>query len=98
MLEVPYQENSWDCGVYVCRFAYGLYLLRNKKFLSEEVSGKRPFENLITNSPEFSFSMKDIVRLRSEMKELVVSLSNIYIQKLTRDAKLTKRKKAQRQI
>lgn len=96
MLTVPYQENSWDCGVYVCRFAYGLYLLRSKKFLAEEVSGKRPFENLITKSPEFSFGMKDIVRLRREIMKLIVSLSNIYIHKRTRDFEFTKRKKAQK--
>lgn len=93
--DVPYQDNSWDCGVFVCRFAYGLYLLRNEKFIYEDLQMKKPFEKTITNSPEFAFSSNDIVRLRREMQILVSNLSGYFIQQkeLEKGAKKKKKEK-----
>jgi Ulp1 family protease len=61
---VPYQDNGWDCGVFVCRYGFAMYQLRDKKFSYREVmEGKTPFSALITNSTEFNFDMNDIDRI-----------------------------------
>ena len=77
---VPYQDNSWDCGVFVCRYAYGLYLLRNHVITYGDLgNSKRPFRELITNSEEFDFDSEDIVRLRGVLKILIGRLSTMYL-------------------
>jgi hypothetical protein len=83
-LPVPYQDNSWDCGVFVCRYAYAVYLLRHRSFSYRNINafGERPklrFQELITDSPEFSFAMPDIARIRNEMKTLIERLSGVYL-------------------
>jgi hypothetical protein len=35
-LSVPYQNNCWDCGVFVCRYAYSVYALRDRDFRRDE--------------------------------------------------------------
>jgi len=75
---VPYQNNSWDCGVFVCRYAFALYKLRNISFSFQEYR-QDCFRSLITNSEPFQFDMKDITRLRQEMKALVENLCTAYV-------------------
>jgi len=41
---------------------------------------KRPFDNIITKSPEFTFNSDDIARLRREMQLLVSNLSGFFIE------------------
>jgi Ulp1 family protease len=82
-LSVPYQDNSWDCGVFVCRYAYAVYLLRERSFSYREANafgerGNSRFLELITDSPEFSFAMPDIARFRNELKTLIEMLSGVY--------------------
>eukprot|EP00563_Minutocellus_polymorphus_P004411 CAMPEP_0181044106 /NCGR_PEP_ID=MMETSP1070-20121207/13080_1 /TAXON_ID=265543 /ORGANISM="Minutocellus polymorphus, Strain NH13" /LENGTH=1161 /DNA_ID=CAMNT_0023122511 /DNA_START=127 /DNA_END=3612 /DNA_ORIENTATION=+ len=98
--KVPYQDNSWDCGVFVCRYAYALYLMRNKQ-ITYEAAGleNRPyFLDLITKSPEFNFNMVDIGRVRDELKELITNLSPKYFEakakeKLEQDEKRKAKKR-----
>jgi hypothetical protein len=40
---------------------------------------KGRFQELITESPEFSFAMPDIARIRAEMKTLIEGLSGVYL-------------------
>jgi len=75
---VPYQDNSWDCGVFVCRYAYSTLLLRDRQFTFEDITGSDMLLEGITNRPEFEFSMQDIKLLREEMKVLVDNLTESY--------------------
>jgi len=98
--KVPYQDNSWDCGVFVCRYAYALYLMRNRRITygAAGVETRPYFRNLITDSPEFNFDMSDIGRVRDELKQLITNLSPKYFEakakeKLEQDEKRKAKKR-----
>jgi hypothetical protein len=80
---VPYQSNGWDCGVFVCRYAYGFKCIQSLSFSYAEV-GYDPghtatwFETAITNSTAFRFGDGEIASLRVDMKILIERLSEIY--------------------
>ena len=100
MHAVPYQDNSWDCGVFVCRYAYALYLMRNRRITygAAGVETRPYFRNLITDSPEFNFNMSDIGRVRDELKQLITNLSPKYFEakakeKLEQDEKRKAKKR-----
>lgn len=79
-LEVTYQNNSWDCGVFVCRYASGIFQLRDRVFSYNELLGERgDVIKMITYGDEFNFSLDDIADLREEMKILIERLSTIYL-------------------
>jgi hypothetical protein len=68
----------------VCRYAYAVYLLRHRSFSyraanAVDEGGKKRFQELITESPAFSFAMPDIARIRDEMKTLIEGLSRLYL-------------------
>jgi asparagine synthase (glutamine-hydrolysing) len=93
---VPYQRNGWDCGVFICRYAYGLYLLRREPFSFGQTdlrSSKRKdrFRLLITENDAFKFNGDDIQRIRTEIKTLIENLSIVYasVKKSDREAKET---------
>uniref|UniRef100_A0A7S2AA63 Ubiquitin-like protease family profile domain-containing protein n=1 Tax=Trieres chinensis TaxID=1514140 RepID=A0A7S2AA63_TRICV len=92
--KIPYQDNSWDCGVFVCRYAYSLFLLREENFNRYDAeSDKRPFEELITNNIEFEFDMGDISRLRREMQKLIKNLSDSYLKLKEKEAERKRERK-----
>jgi hypothetical protein len=77
-ISVPFQQNSWDCGVFVCMYAYALY----ETVLDVETLTYRDARcqfKVITLSAFFDFDSSDIIRLRREMKELIQKLSDIYL-------------------
>ena len=94
LISVPYQVNGCDCGVFVCRYAYNLFLMRHLKFTWEDISRKPPFGALITKGPAFQFNMSDIARMREEMERLINNLSKIYLMK--EREKADKRMKSER--
>ena len=75
-LTVPYQDNTWDCGVFVCRYAYSLYSMRDVPFLFND---QWFATDLIQAREEFQFDMPDIARLREDIRKLVQGLSNLYL-------------------
>jgi Ulp1 family protease len=87
---VPLQNNTWDCGVFVCRYAYALYELRHREFTYGDAgmyceeggitrgSESRAFHDLVSGGPQFDFNMKDISRFREEFKTLIERLSVVY--------------------
>jgi len=75
---IPYQDNSWDCGVFVCRYAFALYHQRENHITYKEIEDDPQFQRSITRSLGFQFDMKDIVRLRREIKTLIDRLSELY--------------------
>jgi hypothetical protein len=65
-------------------YSYGVYLLRRCFFTYLDTNafakgGKTPFQELITESAEFTFGMLDIARIRLEMKTLIERLSGVYL-------------------
>jgi len=90
--EVPRQLNAYDCGVFVCRYAYGFLRIRSRPFSYRDAgiaewtkqmhmhkNHKSLFKKSITRNDAFDFGMEDIDRIREEMKELIKRLSCIYI-------------------
>ena len=79
ILSVPYQDNCWDCGVFVCRYAYALFMLRHKVLtVAGHTSPGDALRDAITERDEFQFDMDDIVRIRKEMKILIDNLAECY--------------------
>jgi len=88
---VPLQNNSYDCGVFVCRYAYAIYELRHRNFTYGDAGmyceegetnlgdSRRAFRTLISDGAEFDFDMKDIARFREEFKTLIERLSVVYM-------------------
>jgi Ulp1 protease family, C-terminal catalytic domain len=72
---VPYQNNSCDCGVFVCRYAYSVYALRGRDFRRN----KQWFAEDLTRIEPFRFNMEDIARLRRDIKTLIQGLSGIFL-------------------
>ena len=80
---IPYQVNSWDCGVYVCRYMYAMHKLRSQQFTYTDVgwfesSKENMFRDLITNHAAFQFNEDDIVRMRYELMTLIERLSKLF--------------------
>ena len=76
---VPSQDNSWDCGVFVIRYAFALYKMRDRCFSYEEARSKPGFRSMITESPEFTFEMSNIYSLRDDLTHLIQKLSEYYL-------------------
>ena len=84
---VPTQDNSFDCGVFVCRYAYAIYQLRERNFTyadagmycdMDDERNQSGLYHLITLGASFDFNMDDIVRFREEFKTLLRRLSVVY--------------------
>jgi hypothetical protein len=71
---VPRQYNGCDCGVFACRYTYGIYQLACSKQITYEISDGK----FITDSNEFKFNGNDIDRIRMEMKTLIQRLTHVY--------------------
>ena len=76
-VSVPYQDNGCDCGVFVCRYAYNLYIMRNMDFTLNDISDS--FNSSITRGVAFQFDQSDIPRIRKEFALLIDNLSEIYL-------------------
>jgi len=87
----PRQNNDFDCGVFVCRFAYGIFQLRHLKFTyrdagimnknkEKSITDKEVFSNLITNGSHFKFNGVDIQRIRNDFHYLIENLAPFYKQ------------------
>ncbi len=75
---VPRQTNSWDCGLFTCKYAHALYQQRWKMITVNDLRGKKPLINVITNSPYMKFDYKDIDEMRVELRKLIDNLSDVY--------------------
>lgn len=75
---IPYQDNSWDCGVFVCRYAFALYQQRHIPITYAEIENDPIFKKTITKSPGFRFDMNDIIAFRKDMRTLIDRLAEIY--------------------
>jgi hypothetical protein len=91
-LPVPYQDNSWDCGVFVCKYSFALYKICKDPILYSDAYTSPPLCQLITENNEFDFGPADIKRFRDEMAKLVDNLSAVYLsrKKSSKDVKPVK--------
>ena len=73
--------------MFVCRYAFALFMLRDKVIKFGDSDTKREALNdAISNRKEFQFDMSDIERLRQEMKVLISRLATSYLAWSTQDA------------
>ena len=79
IIAVPYQDNECDCGVFVCRYAYNLYMMRHQKFTYCDYFESPPFTSKITRGLVFQFDVSDIDRIREEIATLINNLSKLYL-------------------
>ena len=89
-ISVPQQDNTCDCGVFVCRYAHAVYKMyrnrvwiRRKDIRVPEKFGQRKLleDHVITNSSIFNFCASDVRDLRDKIKKLVNALSKIYLER-----------------
>jgi hypothetical protein len=79
LITVPCKKNGYNCGIYVCRYAYGLYVMKHLLFTWRDYTEDPPFNTLITRSNAFKVSKSDIKRIRGEMSTLINNLSELYL-------------------
>ena len=93
LIPVPYQHNGCDCAVFVCRYAYSLYVSRHLCFTWDDYTQRPPFHTLIAKGPTFQFDDSDIKCIRVEMSTLIGRLSVLYLQKLNEQKKANRTKR-----
>jgi Ulp1 family protease len=94
LVPVPYQDNGCDCGVFVCRYAYNLYMMRHKQFTWASYENEMPsFASLITRGPAIQFDMYDIGRIRDEISALIDKLLKLYLTRLEEQEKAAREAK-----
>jgi hypothetical protein len=70
------QNNSFDCGLYVCRYAVGLINLISDSLTIADL--EEGLASKITNSGLFDFNGDDIFRMRSELFDLLGYVTDVY--------------------
>ena len=87
---VPTQLNQTDCGVFVCRYIFALYKLRDRIFSYADarvhpVPGRTDVQpdrevcwQQLQNSVPFQFDRTDMTRIRDEIKTLVINLHDLH--------------------
>jgi hypothetical protein len=94
LVPVPYQDNGCDCGIFVCRYAYNLYMMRHKRFTWDSYWNERPsFASLITSGSAFQFDVSNIGRIRDEISILIDNLSKLYLPRLEEQEKAAREAK-----
>ena len=46
LITVPCKKNGYNCGIYVCRYAYGLYVMKHLLFTWRDYTEDPPFNTL----------------------------------------------------
>ena len=81
--EVPKQKNGYDCGFYVMKYFLGIYQLidTGKSFFVQDMKDR--FKQSITESTYFQFDDKSVLRMRTQLNDLILILANLF-QKLNK--------------
>ena len=86
------QKNTYDCGVYVCRYIYNMYLMRNRSFKGLDIETNFTY---ISESAEFKFTDRDINLIRLQLNILFEKMTILYKNMfLTNKRNLSKNKKS----
>ena len=79
MTLVPQQKNGYDCGLFVCRYAYAIFKIRDQFFNQLDISGsKLLLRDEIINNEHFRFNQEVINQFRIQLKQLLQNLSDVY--------------------
>lgn len=76
VIPVMDQGNGHDCGVHVCRYAYNLVQMVDLKVKNKDFTDN--FASCISSHDLFDYNADDINRLRSQMYDLIVHITNLY--------------------
>jgi hypothetical protein len=76
---VPQQKNGYDCGLFVCRYAYAIFKIRDNFFNQLDISGSELLlRDEIINNEHFRFNQEVINQFRIQLKQLLQNLSDVY--------------------
>lgn len=75
-MSVPTQNNNYDCGLYLCQFAYRSVNLLGQSILAIDLHNK--MTRLISDSESFSFDSKHIDQMRIELYNVITRVTEIY--------------------
>ena len=70
------QDNSFDCGVFTCRYAFNCIQLLNKPLKMSDLHNK--LKHYISDDPLFDFTGEDITRMRVEIHNMLRSITEQY--------------------
>ena len=78
-LTVPAQENGFDCGLFVCRYASAMYYLQDIEItFADVIKEQPPLMNKLSLSPYFRFYQSTVTKFREELLLLLKELSRLY--------------------
>ncbi len=79
LASVPQQRNGFDCGLYVCMYAYAVYQIRHRPITySDLYLNKTPCSEAITEVSYFQFTSEEITGLRQQIAQLIDYLVIVY--------------------
>jgi len=76
---VATQSNAYDCALYVCRYALGLYFIRDQRFTYKDVFvEKTPLLSKLSSNILFQFDQYVVKRFRHQLRVLILNLCQCY--------------------
>ena len=73
------RKNGFDCGLFVCMYAYAMYQIRHRHISYSDVYlSQTPCKEAVTDSTFFKFNSEEITRLRQQIGQLLDYLSTVY--------------------
>ena len=79
MTLVPQQKNGYDCGLFVCRYAYAIFKIRDQFFNQLDIaSSKLLLKDEIIYNEHFRLNQEFIDQFRIQLKQLLQNLSDVY--------------------
>jgi hypothetical protein len=77
MFPAPYQDNSYNCGVFVCCYVYAFYMLCHSILtVADHDSPAEALRKAITERNQFKSDKSNIVQIREEIKILITKSVN----------------------